>query len=38
MKKLPPKKMTQEEEDANARREAAKQRVQQRTMKSFGLA
>lgn len=38
MRKLPPQKMTQEEVEANAKREAAKQRVQKRTMQNFGLA
>lgn len=38
LKKLPPKKMTQAEQEANSQREAAKLRVQNRTMKSFGLA
>ncbi len=38
MKKLPAKQVSKEETEAQAKREAARLRVQKRTMTTFGLA
>jgi len=38
LKKLPAKAMSKEEAEAQAKREAARDRVQKRTMSTFGLA